>query len=86
MLPVVVPTVGQHVCCRMLLAQHVLLGIVYQVYILISVLSGGRSDGLGFSRLRSIIRTQFGQSHFDAGIESLRRRVVVKPVAFLPEV
>lgn len=49
------------------------------------LISVAGSDGLRFSRLQSITRTQFGQTHFSAGIEELWRRIVDEPDAFLPE-
>ena len=48
-------------------------------------LSGAGSDGLRFSHLQSIIRTQFGQEQFGASIEAFWRRVVDDPDAFPPE-
>ena len=50
-----------------------------------NALSGAGSDDLRFSCLQSIIRTQFGQEHFGAGIEALWRRTVDEPDVFLPE-
>ena len=50
-----------------------------------NALSGAGSDGLRFSHLQSIIRTQFGQDHFGAGIEAFWRRMVDEPDAFPPE-
>ena len=50
-----------------------------------NALSGVGSDGLRFSHLQSIIRTQFGQEHFGAGIEAFWRRMVDEPDAFPPE-
>ena len=47
--------------------------------------SGAGSDGLCFSHLQCIIRTQFGQEHFGAGIEAFWRRIVDEPDAFPPE-
>ena len=50
-----------------------------------NALSGAGSNGLCFSHLQSIIRTQFGQEHFGAGIEAFWRRTVDEPDVFLPE-
>ena len=47
-----------------------------------NALSEAGSDGLRFSHLQSIIRTQFGQEHFGAGIEAFWRRMVDEPNAF----
>ena len=47
--------------------------------------SRAASDGLRFSHLQSIIRTQFGEEHFGAYIEAFWRRMVDEPDAFPPE-
>ena len=44
------------------------------------------SDGLRLSHLQFIIRTQFWQEHFGAGIEAFWRRIVDEPDAFPPEI
>lgn len=49
------------------------------------LISVAGSEGLRFSRLQSIIRTQFGQNHFSAGIEELWRRILDEHDAFPPE-
>ena len=50
-----------------------------------NALSGAGSDGLRFSHLQSMIRTQFGQEHFGAIIEAFWRRTVDERDAFPPE-
>ena len=50
-----------------------------------NALSGAGSDSLRFSHLQSIIRTQFSQKHFGAGIEASWRRMVDEPDAFPSE-
>ena len=50
-----------------------------------NALSGAESDGLRFSHLQLIIRTDFGREKFGAGIESLWRRIIDDPNAFPPE-
>ena len=47
-----------------------------------NALSEAGSDGLRFSHLQSIIRTQFGQEHLDAGTEAFWRRMVDERDAF----
>ena len=50
-----------------------------------NALSGAESDGLCFSHLQSIIRTQFGRQHFGAGIEAFWRTMADETEAFPPE-
>ena len=44
--------------------------VAFEVINTRNALSGAGSDGLRFSHLRSIIRTQFGHERFGAGIEA----------------
>ena len=50
-----------------------------------NALSGAASDGLCFSPLQSIIRTDFGREKFGAGIEAFWRRIIDDPSVFMPE-
>ena len=51
-----------------------------------NALPGAGSNGLRFSHLQSIIKTQFGQDLSSAGIEAFWRKIVDEPEAFPPEV
>ena len=59
--------------------------MVFEVINFRNTPSGAGSDGLRLSHLQSIIRTQFGQEHFGAGIKAFWRRMMDKPDAFPPE-
>ena len=50
-----------------------------------SALSGAGTDGLRFSHLQTIIRTQFGQDHFGTDIKAFWRRIVDQPSALPPK-
>ena len=50
-----------------------------------NALSGAGNDGLRFSHLQSIIRAQFCQEQFGAGIGAFWKRMVDEPDAFPPE-
>ena len=59
--------------------------MVFEVINFRNTPSGAGSDGLRFSQLRSITRSNFGQECFGAGIEAFWRRIVDEPDAFPPE-
>ena len=59
--------------------------VAFEVINSCNALSGAGSDSLRFLPLQSIIRTQFGQEHFGAGIETFWRRMVDEPDVFPPE-
>ena len=60
--------------------------MVFEVINFRNTPSGAGSDGLRFSQLRSITRSNFGQECFGAGIEAFWRRIVDEPDAFPPEI
>ena len=59
--------------------------MAFEVIISGNALSGAGRDGLRFTQLHPIIRTQIDQAHFGADIEAFWRRMVDEPDVLPPE-